>query len=1032
MSMTSAHGANPAIVKSLNDKREYRLITLNNGLRALLVSDLTGTADEDLSIIQDCTVGSESDETDSECSEESDHSEDEKFGKDLESTREGEKKSAAALCIGVGSFSDPDDIPGFAHFLEHMVFMGSEKYPTENDFDDYISKYGGSTNAMTDCERTFFHFDVERKHFRKSLDRFANFFVSPCLQNDSVDREIKAVDSEFQMAIQQDGNRLYQILSSCAQPGHPMGKFMWGNIDTLKHVPEKNNNNVYEKLRGFCNRMYSAHYMTLAIQSKDTLDTLETMVRESFSGIPNNQMKQPDFSIYKNPFDTDSFRKWYKAVPVENINKLEIMWALPPLLDCYRVKPLDYIAALMAHEGKGSILSYLKKKNWALRLTGGNDGGGYEMNSTWSAFSLTVTLTDQGLEQVENVCCVIFEYLSMLKSEGVQKWVFEELKQIEQSKFRWKEQDEPVDYVEKLCEYMQLYPPEDFLTGCYLFFDYDEQLIQRCISHLQPDNCNVMVLSTTFKQTETCDQKEKWFGTKYSVSEIPQHLLNKWKNPDSNPCLHIPVRNCFIATDFSVGECSGDDGSLYPKVIMQNDMFKLHYKRDGKFKVPKGYVNVHLMSPVAYRSLESMTLLDLYINILQQNLTEDIYPAQMAGYEYTLDGLQTGMQVQIEGFNHKLPLVAEMVFKHITDFHCSIDMFEAMRTEMKKVYYNEMIKPYELARALRFSVIMKTCWPVQERYNIIARITKKNLEQFVQEFVSNIFIEALVIGNFSAYEAEDICYQITSKFTGPPVPANMQFKELLLELPVQQTYCQVNNINPEDNNSCVTNYYQSTAGNIRSCCLNELLQMRIREPFFNILRTQQQLGYTVFCENLITHGILGMACTVEYQEDKFSAAHVNQMIGEFLLEAKEIVKQMSQEEFEDMVSSLITIKSSEDVSLCDEVTRHWREVQEQTYIFDRHLKEIEILKTISHDDLNKWFATYLGNVQKKLSLQVVGRSTPACDKNVEAVPQKRSKLTHEPVVQYKIDPLQALAVPITDKQLFKDNLNCFPLTKIVS
>lgn len=47
-------------------------------------------------------------------------------------------KAAAGLCIGTGSFHDPPEVPGLAHFLEHMVFMGSEKFPTENDFDSFI------------------------------------------------------------------------------------------------------------------------------------------------------------------------------------------------------------------------------------------------------------------------------------------------------------------------------------------------------------------------------------------------------------------------------------------------------------------------------------------------------------------------------------------------------------------------------------------------------------------------------------------------------------------------------------------------------------------------------------------------------------------------------------------------------------------------------------------------------------------------------------------------------------------------------
>lgn len=43
-------------------------------------------------------------------------------------------KASAALDVNVGSFYDPEEIPGLAHFLEHLLFMGTEKYPDENDY----------------------------------------------------------------------------------------------------------------------------------------------------------------------------------------------------------------------------------------------------------------------------------------------------------------------------------------------------------------------------------------------------------------------------------------------------------------------------------------------------------------------------------------------------------------------------------------------------------------------------------------------------------------------------------------------------------------------------------------------------------------------------------------------------------------------------------------------------------------------------------------------------------------------------------
>ena len=105
-------------------------------------------------------------EDESEEDDEVDEGEGKKPGGGAKATT-GLKKSAAGLCVHMGSFSDPCDVPGLAHFLEHMVFMGSDKYPDENSFDKFISLGGGFDNAHTDCETTVFYFDVQRKKFRE-------------------------------------------------------------------------------------------------------------------------------------------------------------------------------------------------------------------------------------------------------------------------------------------------------------------------------------------------------------------------------------------------------------------------------------------------------------------------------------------------------------------------------------------------------------------------------------------------------------------------------------------------------------------------------------------------------------------------------------------------------------------------------------------------------------------------------------------------------------------------------------------------
>lgn len=168
------------------------MIKLENGLTALLISDPYEDSEEN----EQSAVESSEDESDDE-NEDVEEGSDENSDNEEEPTQKigQEKLAACALLIDVGSFKDPREIQGLSHFLEHLIFMGSEKYPNENDLDKYINKYGGSDNAFTECEHTVFYFEIVEKAIAGALDRFSQLFISPLMLRDSMDREREAVES---------------------------------------------------------------------------------------------------------------------------------------------------------------------------------------------------------------------------------------------------------------------------------------------------------------------------------------------------------------------------------------------------------------------------------------------------------------------------------------------------------------------------------------------------------------------------------------------------------------------------------------------------------------------------------------------------------------------------------------------------------------------------------------------------------------------------------------------------------------------
>ena len=173
-----------SIVQPESDKRLYRMVELENELRVLLISDpemanqpATPAMEADEEEGEDGEEGEEGEEDGEEDEEDEDEGEGEEDDDEKEAgSGDSGKKASCAVAIGVGYLSDPADLGGLAHFAEHMLFMGTEKFPDENGWGAYLSARGGSDNGETDAEHTVFYFDVQPSDLRESMERFGQFF----------------------------------------------------------------------------------------------------------------------------------------------------------------------------------------------------------------------------------------------------------------------------------------------------------------------------------------------------------------------------------------------------------------------------------------------------------------------------------------------------------------------------------------------------------------------------------------------------------------------------------------------------------------------------------------------------------------------------------------------------------------------------------------------------------------------------------------------------------------------------------------
>ena len=118
------------------------------------------------------------------------------------------------MSVGAGSLLDPRKpdgsvVNGLAHFCEHMLFLGTRKYPEENTYKSFLSVNGGASNASTSLDMTNYHFDIKNEKFSECISIFSEFFKEPLFTESCVDREMNAVHNEYKKNLSDEGRGLY-------------------------------------------------------------------------------------------------------------------------------------------------------------------------------------------------------------------------------------------------------------------------------------------------------------------------------------------------------------------------------------------------------------------------------------------------------------------------------------------------------------------------------------------------------------------------------------------------------------------------------------------------------------------------------------------------------------------------------------------------------------------------------------------------------------------------------------------------------
>ncbi|KAK9447853.1 Metalloenzyme, LuxS/M16 peptidase-like protein [Limtongia smithiae] len=873
-------------------------------------------------------------------------------------------KASAALDVRVGAFSDPKDLQGLAHFCEHLLFMGTVKYPRENEYSEFLSAHSGHSNAYTDSNDTNYFFEVGHDHLEGALDRFAQFFIAPLFLPDCKDREIRAVDSENKKNLQSDVWRLHQLDKALSNPDHPYSNFSTGNINTLDTEPVAKGIDVRDELLKFHDKYYSANVMKLVVLGREPLDQLESWAVEKFSGVKNSNASRPVYTGM--PFTPRELQKQIFAKPVMDEKSLELSFLFPDQEPLFRTHPGHYYSHLIGHEGPGSILQYLKGKSWANSLSAGS----YHICDGAEMFSINVDLTTEGVKNYEDVVVSIFQYLKMLQSVAPQEWIFEELRDVAAMSFRFRQKAAASSTTSRLASVMQRpLPREWLLSGQSLYREFDKVAIADSASYFTPEAFRFTLVSQQYPGV--WEQKEKWYGTEYSVAAINPELIERIKAAPLNEALHLPAKNEFIATNFDVDKKEVAEPSKNPKLLKDIPGLRLWFKKDDTFWVPKANVKIALTNPVVNGMPDSLVKTRLFTELVTDSLSAYGYAANIAGLSYAVDLSWDGIHIDAQGYNHKLATLLTTVLQEIRDFKVNPERFAVIKERLHRDYRNmEFTVPYHQIMGITSYLFSESAWLTEEKLAELEAVTPEEVQEFSKQFMKHFNAEMLVHGNLSKEEALNLAKLLDETLVHKPLPASLEHGMRSYILPDDSKFAyKRSNKDPKNVNSCIEYYCQvGDVADRRVRCMLAILGQIGHEPAFNQLRTKEQLGYVVFSGVRTTRTLTGYRVLIQSEK---TTEYLVSRIDAFLSKLGGILRDMPDETYSGHVKSLVDKKKEKLKNLTEETFRYWSHIQTGYYDFFRIDEEVQLLPTIKKEEVLELFETYVDPAAAHRSVALV-------------------------------------------------------------
>ncbi|MGB5443892.1 MAG: insulinase family protein [Psychromonas sp.] len=894
-----------AMIKSPNDQRQYQLIRLPNRLEVLLVSD-----------------------------------------PDLEN-------SAAAVSLPVGSMHNPEQQLGLAHYLEHMLFLGSERYPVINEYSRFMNQHGGYTNAYTAQESTVYGFEVNDSHFAEALDRLGDVMRAPLLDQKYADKERHTVNAEQKTYFDNDMRKFYALQRYTLNPDSPLARFSTGDLTTLKDKP---GTKLQDELADFFNTYYSANLMKVALTSPRSIADLQKIAELYLSQIPNKNSAKP---VIVTPMVTaDQLAISVEMKPTADLKLLQVNFLIPSVKDEYMYQPGGYISRLLGSDHQGGLSDSLQKAALVESVMAGFDDAYSEQ---YSRFSMVFQLTNAGLNAQDKIMASLFAYIELIKTQGINQQQYQEQKNALDRRFEFLTKNAGFNYVMDLAADMQLYPGKDLLFHPYRLDAFNEQFIAQLLTYLTPENSRLFTMSPNAQG----GTQIPFYQGEYAQNTITKKTQQSWLDQAEKIKLTLPGSNPWLPENLSLVDTHDAEKA---QQLVHNVGHSVWFKQSAYIKEPKAELLLQLNNNLADQDAKSRVTISLLLKLLEKEFAALNFITSEAGLSFDVSN-SDGLLITTSGYNDKQAKLLLSVLTQIKEAKFTEQSLLLAKEELQRQLNNKSkMQPMDFAFDSFRQLARLPSWSDAALLAEIDSISLSDINKFVEKTFNKSSLRLLALGNLSREAVLDLDSSLAKMVNIQKQPFYM-IKRLQADLKQGPLNYRVTSMMEDD---ALASIYLSDLKGDRAFASAELLNNFLQPAFYDQIRTQEQLTYSPFTASFPVDE--SVAVGLFTQSPAASNAKLHARFAAFLKSFQQQLDNTTEQEFATIKKAHIGNYLAKPTSLADEfsyLSNQWLSLKAE---IDTKQAYIDNLSAVSLSDIKQFFKIIFVNAAnvQPISIQVQG------------------------------------------------------------